>query len=37
MVVVVVVGGVVFLVINVSQPTFCCVGAGVVVEVGVGL
>ena len=29
------VGG--FLVITVSHPTFCCVGVGVVVEVGVGL
>ena len=27
----------VFLVITVSHPTFCCVGVGVVVEVGVGL
>ena len=35
MVVVVVGGG--FLVITVSHPTFCCVGDGVVVEVGVGL
>ena len=26
-----------FLVITVSHPTFCCVGVGVVVEVGVGL
>ena len=26
-----------FLVITVSYPTFCCVGVGVVVEVGVGL
>ena len=33
---VVVVGGG-FLVITVSHPTFCCVGVGVVVEVGVGL
>ena len=24
-------------VITVSHPTFCCVGVGVVVEVGVGL
>ena len=30
-----VVGG--FLVITVSQPTFCCVEVGVVVEVVVGL
>ena len=32
-------GGCGFLVITVSQPTFCCVGVGigVVVEVGVGL
>ena len=29
-------GGVVFLVITVSHPTFCCVGVGVVVEVGLG-
>ena len=28
------VGG--FLVITVSHPTFCCVGVGVVVEVGLG-
>ena len=26
-----------FLVITVSHPTLCCVGVGVVVEVGVGL
>ena len=32
-----VVGGGWFLVITVSHPTFCCVGVGVVVEVGVGL
>ena len=25
-----------FLVITVSHPTFCCVGFGVVVEIGVG-
>ena len=31
---VVVVGG--FLMITVSHPTFCCVGVGVVVEVGLG-
>ena len=31
------VGGGWFLVITVSHPTFCCVGVGVVVEVGVGL
>ena len=30
-------GGWWFLVITVSHPTFCCVGVGVVVEVGVGL
>ena len=28
-------GWVVFLVISVSHPTLCCVGVGVVVEVGV--
>ena len=30
-------GGWWFLVITVSHPTFCCVGVGVVVEVGVWL
>ena len=30
-------GGGWFLVITVSHLTFCCVGVGVVVEVGVGL
>ena len=30
-------GGGCFILITVSHPTFCCVGVGVVVEVGVGL